>query len=211
MKTDGISDNNALIILTKVAIAKIAEELKRASSIGTDSGKGAKVSTKLASVGRNIKLLTDVSGKVVTGIQYTIITGKVKVDQGLQLRLHVGADADGTNKIAFKVGTISSRGLGIQGLNVVDKTDVKATCVIDSIADAVAKVSAQRSTLGAIQNRLEHTIKNLDNVVENTASAESQIYDSDMAEEMVEFRKNNILANGSVYACTVKSGCIVTA
>lgn len=192
-KTDGISDNNALIISTKVAIAKIAEELKRASSIGTDPGKGAQVNTKLTTAGGKIKLLTDASG-TVTGIQYTITTGKVKVDQGLQLSLHVGADADGTNKIAFNVDTISSRGLGIHGLNVVDKTGAKATYAIDSIADAVAKVSAQRSALGAIQNRLEHTIKNLDNVVENTTSAESQIRDTDMAEEMVEFSKNNILA-----------------
>jgi flagellin len=55
-------------------------------------------------------------------------------------------------------------------------------------------VSAQRSTLGAVQNRLEHTINNLDNIVENTTSAESEIRDTDMAEEMVEYSKNNILA-----------------
>ena len=59
---------------------------------------------------------------------------------------------------------------------------------------AVAKVSAQRSALGAVQNRLEHTIANVDNVVENTTSAESRIRDTDMAEEMVEYSKNNILA-----------------
>ena len=63
-----------------------------------------------------------------------------------------------------------------------------------TIADAVAKVSSQRSALGAIQNWLEHTIANLDNVVENTTSAESRIRDTDMAEEMVEYSKNNILA-----------------
>ena len=56
------------------------------------------------------------------------------------------------------------------------------------------KVSAQRSALGAVQNRLEHTIDNLDNVVENTTSAESQIRDTDMAETMVDYSKNNILA-----------------
>ena len=65
--------------------------------------------------------------------------------------------------------------------------------LIDAIADAVAHVSAQRSTLGAIQNRLEHTIKNLDNVVENTTAAESQIRDTDMATEMVKYSNNNIL------------------
>ena len=63
-----------------------------------------------------------------------------------------------------------------------------------NFADAVAKVSAQRSTLGAVQNRLEHTIANLDNVVENTTAAESQIRDTDMATEMVKYSNNNILA-----------------
>ncbi len=65
---------------------------------------------------------------------------------------------------------------------------------IDRIAEAVAKVSSQRSALGAVQNRLEHTINNLDNVVENTTAAESRIRDTDMAEEMVNYSKNNILA-----------------
>ena len=199
---DGIGDNNSLIVTTKVALEMIAKELQTASSIGTDPGKGAKVDTS----SNHLEILTKDGVKhysdlndsfdwaTVTGYRFTISTGKVEVDQGLQLSLHVGADADGTNKIAFNVDTISSRGLGIHGLNVVDKTGAKATYAIDSIADAVAKVSAQRSSLGAIQNRLEHTIKNLDNVVENTTSAESQIRDTDMAEEMVEFSKNNILA-----------------
>ena len=63
-----------------------------------------------------------------------------------------------------------------------------------SIQSAIQKVSSQRSNLGAIQNRLEHTIANLDNIAENTQSAESRIRDTDMAEEMVEYSKNNILA-----------------
>ena len=65
---------------------------------------------------------------------------------------------------------------------------------IMAIKTALQKVSEQRSDLGAIQNRLEHTIKNLDNVVENTQAAESQIRDTDMAEEMVRYSNNNILA-----------------
>jgi flagellin len=83
--------------------------------------------------------------------------------------------------------------LGIEGLKVSGKTYLQATGAIDVIAAAIEKVSAQRSDLGAIQNRLEHTIANLDNVVENTTAAESRIRDTDMAEEMVEYSKNNIL------------------
>ena len=108
--------------------------------------------------------------------------------------LHVGADADETNKITFTIDSMTAAGLGVKGLNLVDTTGAKATYAIDTIAEAISKVSAQRSSLGAIQNRLEHTINNLDNVVENTTSAESQIRDTDMAEEMVEYSKNNILA-----------------
>ena len=98
-----------------------------------------------------------------------------------------------TNKIGVKISSLDTTGLGISGLNVKDSTGASATYAIDSIAGAVAKVSAQRSALGAVQNRLEHTINNLDNVVENTTSAESQIRDTDMAEEMVKYSKNNIL------------------
>ena len=84
--------------------------------------------------------------------------------------------------------------LGVKGLNIADDTGVAATYAVDAIGDALAKVSAQRSALGAVQNRLEHTIDNLDNIVENTTAAESRIRDTDMAEEMVEYSKNNILA-----------------
>ncbi len=76
----------------------------------------------------------------------------------------------------------------------MDTSGQKVTDAIDVIAEALQKVSTQRSALGAIQNRLEHTIKNLDNVVENTTSAESAIRDTDMAKEMVKYSNANILA-----------------
>lgn len=89
---------------------------------------------------------------------------------------------------------MDSASLGIKGLNVNDKNGTAGTYAIDAISDAISKVSSQRSSLGAVQNRLEHTINNLDNVVENTTSAESRIRDTDMAKEMVNYSKNNILA-----------------
>jgi flagellin len=177
---DEIGDNDASIITASKAFSLIQNELKTASSIGTDAGKEASV-----------------SGSYVAGDtqwSFKITEGTVKVDQGLQMGLHVGADADETNKITFNIDTMSSAGLGVKNLNLVDSTGAKATYAVDAISDAISKVSAQRSTLGAVQNRLEHTINNLDNVVENTTSAESEIRDTDMAEEMVEYSKNNILA-----------------
>ena len=73
-------------------------------------------------------------------------------------------------------------------------TYAKANATISAVQEAINKVSSQRSALGALQNRLEHTIANLDNVAENTQAAESRIRDLDMAAEMVEYSKNNILA-----------------
>ena len=80
------------------------------------------------------------------------------------------------------------------GADYIDKyVNITATAAIDIIGKAISEVSSQRSALGATQNRLEHTIANLDNVVENTTSAESRIRDTDMAEEMVAYSKNSIL------------------
>ncbi len=72
--------------------------------------------------------------------------------------------------------------------------DTNSLNAIETIKAAITKVSAQRSDLGAVQNRLEHTISNLDNAVENTASAESAIRDTDMATEMAKYSNSNILS-----------------
>ncbi len=112
----------------------------------------------------------------------------------LRFGLHVGADATRNNQITLNIDSMSAKGLGIVGIRVDGKNDTNALNAIETIKAALAKVSAQRSDLGAIQNRLEHTINNLDNVVENTTSAESQIRDTDMATSMVQYSNNNILA-----------------
>ena len=201
-KKDGVGDNDASVISANKAYSLIADELRKASSIGADAGSEAKVATSgsktvgAATITADAGIAKAAGDATQTNTQVTFIIneGSVKKNQGLQMGLHVGADADETNKISFTIDTMNSAGLGVQGLNLVDKTGAKATYAIDAISDAIAKVSAQRSALGAVQNRLEHTINNLDNVVENTTSAESQIRDTDMAETMVEYSKNNILA-----------------
>ena len=162
---------------------KVGDAMLQANNIGVTDGQYAKYAT------------TDDKGKA-TGDDYkfTLTKGKATFDKALSFGLHVGADADMTNKITVDVDSMSSAGLGVKGLNVSDDSGTAATYAIDAIADAISKVSAQRSSLGAVQNRLEHTIANVDNVVENTTSAESRIRDTDMAETMVEYSKNNILA-----------------
>ena len=120
------------------------------------------------------------------------------VPDALKLDLHVGADSTANNKIGLEIQSMSAKGIGLLDANgelrVDGKDSTNADKAIDTIANAIQRVSTQRSALGAVQNRLEHTINNLDNVVENTTSAESQIRDTDMATEMVKYSNNNILA-----------------
>ena len=132
-------------------------------------------------------------------IEDFITKNTAEVTQDLSFSLHVGADSARTNKIATNIQSMSAASLGINKLKstavgMVDTSGDNATDAIDVIANALQKVSTQRSALGAVQNRLEHTIKNLDNVVENTTSAESAIRDTDMATEMVKYSNANILS-----------------
>ena len=177
---DGVSKSDSSIISAAKAISLMEAELKSANNIGAvDSAATMGTKPTYASA---------------TGAEFTINKGYATVSEKLNFNLHVGSDADMTNKINVNIETMNSNYLGIKGLNVSDDSGIAATYAVDAISDALQKVSEQRSSLGAVQNRLEHTIDNLDNVVENTTSAESRIRDVDMAEEMVEYSKNNILA-----------------
>ena len=203
--TTGIDDANVTLIKATAAYKMVAIELKSASSIGaTDSA--AKVDTWTAAGGKawqavgEYKWTEAVVTKTIDGetqtsttISFSITKGNVNIQNALTLNLHVGADAAMTNKINVTLEAMNAKSIGIAGINVSDATGKIATYAIDAIADAIQRVSAQRAELGAIQNRLEHSIANLDNVVENTESAESRIRDTDMADEMVEYSKNNIL------------------
>jgi flagellin len=113
------------------------------------------------------------------------------VGEGSQLTLQVGANSGVGQTIKIGIASLSAAGLGIDALDVSDHE--KSQAAIESIENAINKVSDQRGALGAVQNRLEHTVANLDTVSENLTSAESRIRDVDMAKEMMTFTKNNIL------------------
>ena len=176
-KVTAVDTTKASSISVTKATEKVIEQLKAANDIGAVDGKSTVTAGTAAADGT---------------VEFEIQKGHATVADTLSFNLHVGADADSTNKITVDIDAMSSAGLGIKGINV--STEQSATYSIDAIADAISQVSSQRSALGAVQNRLEHTINNLDNVVENTTSAESRIRDTDMAEEMVNYSKNNILA-----------------
>ena len=184
-KTDTVANikTNYDIDGTKKGTAIISKALKAENTNAEISGTYTGNLDKLA-VG------ADVNAKLAIG---SAGTSALSSDtKALILNLHVGADSESTNKISIAIDSMSAKGIGVNGLDV--STEAGATNSIDTIKDAIQKVSSQRSSLGAVQNRLEHTINNLDNVVENTTSAESRIRDTDMAKEMVNYSKNNILA-----------------
>ncbi len=138
--------------------------------------------------------LYDAVGNKVVTPDTNNVSALQDLTAALTLTLHVGADATTNNQITLNINAMSAKGLGVNGLKVDGTDDTNARNAIETIKEAIQKVSTQRSALGAIQNRLEHTISNLDNVVENTTSAESQIRDTDMATEMVKYSNNNILS-----------------
>ncbi|MEF9951690.1 MAG: flagellin [Clostridium sp.] len=105
------------------------------------------------------------------------------------VKFQVGANKDQT--ISLTIGNMNASGLGVKAVTVATAT--KATAAIDTVNTAIDTVSKERSKLGAMQNRLEHTIANLNNTSENLQAAESRIRDVDMAKEMMNFSKNNIL------------------
>ncbi|MBP5244789.1 MAG: hypothetical protein J6Z28_08760 [Succinivibrio sp.] len=178
--TSAVDINNKNLVTAQKAYEMIATEFQAASTIGAE-----KTAAGTASIDKTSS---------ATQVKFTLTKGEAEVQNDLNFNLHVGSDADMTNKIGVTINAMDSTALGIKGLNVADASGKAATYAIDAIADAVAKVSSQRSSLGAIQNRLEHTIANVDNVVENTNASESRIRDTDMADEMVTYSKNTILA-----------------
>ena len=177
---NGVDDADSSVISAAHAVDLMEKELTAANNIGA---------TKTAATAKKAAAYTSKDG-----VTFNIKKGTAEVADKLSFSLHVGSDADMTNKITVGIETMNSSYLGIKGLNVNDDSGIAGTYAVDAISDALQKVSEQRSSLGAVQNRLEHTIDNLDNVVENTTTAESRIRDTDMAEEMVNYSKNNILA-----------------
>lgn len=147
------------------------------------------------------KVVIDKNANAANGtVSYSryIMKWSEKIVAPLTFNVHAGADSDLENRISATIDTMSAAGLGVNKLSsksigIVDPTGDNAREAIDVVGEGLRRVSTQRSILGAIQNRLEHTISNLDNVVENTTAAESAIRDTDMADEMVKFSNNQVL------------------
>lgn len=129
----------------------------------------------------------------VAGTDQNYVVNINSVSNGLNLQ--IGATNSADQQVTLNVGDMSAKGLGVDTLSVATQDDAKLA--IKTIADAIDKVSGTRADLGALQNRLEHTVNNLGTTSENLTSAESRIRDVDMAKEMMDMTKNNVLAQAA--------------
>ncbi len=182
--------------LTKGDVIKVGDNSFVYQGTGTNTfTSAADLKTKLAAVysGTNpVQVATEAAGN---GVKFTVYastaTKAAPMLQGRGLTLQIGDTADSFNQLNVAVQDMHAISLGVGGLNISD--EVSAQQAIDKIKAAINKVSDVRGTLGATQNRLDHTINNLSVMTENIQDAESTIRDVDVAEEMMAYTKNNIL------------------
>ncbi len=181
---DKEDETNPNLITADTAYSKIQEQLAAASSVGATTA----ATVSAAAVDPND------SSKV----QFEISKGSVDRSESFSTSLQVGAESDMANKISVNIDALNAAGIGIKGLNVADKTGMAATNAIDAVADALSKISAQRSSLGAASNRLDHTIAYGNNAVYNLTASHSRIADTDYGKGVTELKKNQLLNTYSI-------------
>ena len=181
---DGIS----LIQVAEGALNETHSILQRMNELATQAANDTNTSTDRTAIQQEVDQLTSEINRIQSTTQFNTMnlldgsfTGK---------NLQVGSLSG--QKIDIAISNMNASSLGVSGLKV--SSFDQAGAAMTAIQAAIDKVSTQRSKLGALQNRLEHTINNLDTTAENTQSAESRIRDTDMAAEMVQYSKNNILS-----------------
>lgn len=179
---DGIS----LIQTGEGALGEIHSVLQRMRELSVQAANDTNVTEDRTAISEEITALTEEIDRIA---EQTEFNTQALLDGNFSGKLQVGANEDQSIDIA--IDNMSASSLGVDSLSVGSHDDAKAA--ITSVNDAIGTVSTQRSKLGAIQNRLEHTITNADNTSENLQAAESRIRDVDMADEMVKYSKNNIL------------------
>ena len=184
---DGIS----MVQTAEGALTEVHDMLQRMNELAVKAENGTLTSDDREYINEEIKQLKSEIDRVANTTTFNeknLLNGDLS---GTGCALQVGAESGATQQIVFKIAKMDVATLSVTQSAT---TATNADGLNAQVKKAIKTVSKQRSDLGAIQNRLEHTIRNLDNVVENTTAAESQIRDTDMAAEMVKFSNNNILA-----------------
>lgn len=190
--SDNAQDGISLVQTAEGALNEVHSMLQRMSELAVQAANGTNATTDRTALNDEVQQLKTEIQRVGSTTQFNkmnILDGGFSA--GTKKALQVGANANQTISIAISalksvVGSSLMNALKIG-------TATNAQSAITTVQSSIEKLSTLRSKLGAVQNRLEHTVANLDNISENTQSAESRIRDTDMAEEMVQYSKNNIL------------------
>ena len=180
---DGVS----MVQTAEGALNEVHDMLQRINELSVKGENGTLTSSDRSYINSEVKQLMSEINRVASTTTFNeknLLTGSCS-----NVDLQVGAES--SQHITLKITSMNCSGLGLSG----SITSASAAGALNkSCKKAIAALNKQRSDLGAVQNRLEHTINNLNNIVENTTSAESAIRDTDMATEMVRYANNNILA-----------------
>lgn len=186
--SNNAQDGVSLIQVAEGALNESHAILQRMNQLATQAANDTNTTADRTAIQKEIDALTTELDRIATTTQYNTMnlldgtfTGK---------KLQVGALKNQT--ITIKITTMNTKALSVANQNVLSHKGAGSAMAV--FQKALSKVSGLRSDLGAIQNRLEHTIANLDNISENTQAAESRLRDTDMASAMVDYSKNNILA-----------------
>ena len=184
---DGVS----MVQVADGALGNVGDMLQRVRDLAVQASNGTLTDSQRANLDAEVQQVLTEIGKTGTDTEFNgikVLAGSVATAASA-VTLQVGANASQT--IAFTVATVSTSDLGISGIAV--STAASASAAIASLDAAIRTVTTNRATLGAIQNRLEHTINRLGMTSENLQAAESRIRDADMASEMITFTKQQIL------------------
>ena len=191
MAKKNAEDGVSLVQTAEGALTEVHSMLNRMVELATQSANGTYSSTNRSEMQKEINQLREEINRI----------GKASKFNGISLftagsiTLHVGESGATYNQLKVTLSDLSTSALTISSMSIT--TSASARNAISSINKAIDKISSMRSTFGALQNRLEHTINNLGVQHENLSAAESRIRDVDMAKEMMAYTKNNILVQAS--------------
>ncbi len=198
--TRNAQDGISLIQTAEGALNETHSILQRMRELVVQAGnEGTNETEDLQSIQDEINQLLEEIDGIAKRAEFngkTLLTGNYASGVGSGLKLQIGANSG--QSITIRIESMQASGLGVSGIKVTSGFGGSGfDAVLDKIDTAIEKVSTERSSLGAYQNRLEHTINNLSNASENLSAAESRIRDVDMAKEMMEFTKLNILSQAA--------------
>ncbi|MBR6665236.1 MAG: flagellin [Lachnospiraceae bacterium] len=187
---DGIS----AVQTAEGALNEVHDMLQRMNELAVKAANGTNQTEDQSYIQKEVDQLVSEIDRVASTTTFNeanLLDGSWSAGKALQ----VGAEGTTNNRISVSIKSMNAAGISVNTLSTSGVASQSAAQnSISTIKAAIKTINEQRADLGAIQNRLEHTINNLDNVVENTTAAESQIRDTDMATEMVKYSNNNILA-----------------